>query len=105
MVTTEIAIGFLAVVVAMTAAVAAIGLGVGHVKAQDAARAGARAAARGESTEVIVTVVRRSEPRAAIDVRRGDGVVAVRVATNVQLPGPFPAGSIVKAATVETEFG
>ena len=49
MVTAELAVGILSVVVVLAFLLFAIGVGIAHLRTQEASRAGARAAARGDS--------------------------------------------------------
>ena len=59
-----------------------------HIRCVDAARAGARAAARGESTEVVREAIRETAPRGArVETSRDGGVVRVRVEVNAAGPG------------------
>lgn len=80
MVTAEIALALPALVLVLGFAVSLM-VAVGtRASCADAARAGARAAARGESEAVVVATVRRVLPRAdPIQVERSGGLVTVRV--------------------------
>ncbi|NQU36187.1 MAG: hypothetical protein HQ526_01155, partial [Actinobacteria bacterium] len=64
MVTAEIAVGLLAVTVVLGMMIYAIGVGIAHVRTQESARAGARAAARGDSNASIVATAQQSLPGA-----------------------------------------
>jgi hypothetical protein len=66
-------------------AIAAVG---GEVRCVDAARAGARAAARSEPGAVVVAVARAAAPRGArVSVRREGDLVRVRVTARSVGPG------------------
>jgi hypothetical protein len=80
---------------------------VGEVRCVDAARAGARLAARGEpDSSVRAEVVRRAPPGASVSVARaGD---QVRVSVRAPLRGPTPAWaglSASAAASASVEAG
>lgn len=67
-----------------------------HVRCLDAARAGARALARGETAEAVVGTTARAGPRGAdvgLEVA-GEGLVAVEVRARVTLPGPWPGAGL-----------
>lgn len=86
--TAETALALPAVVLVL-----AVILGVGHlvtaqVQCVDAARAGARQAARGESAGTVTQVARAFGPQGArVTVTREGRTVAVEVAAIVRLPG------------------
>ena len=62
--------------------------GVAQVQCVDGARAGARAAARGESAESVARAVRSAAPDgASVEVTRHDDLVQVRVRARVDGPG------------------
>ena len=64
-----------------------------HVRCLDAARAGARAMARGEAAGVVVAFVERRAPPTAdvtVDEAPDGGLVSVEVRVRVALPGPWP---------------
>lgn len=88
----------------------AIAVGAAQVKLIDAAREGARLAARGESSEVVEAAIRRAGPDGIrAEVSRTDGTVSVRVEVDVRpgvpllgdLPG-IPLDSQAVAAAEET---
>jgi Flp pilus assembly protein TadG len=57
----------------------------------DAARAGARAAARGDSDAAVRALVERTGPRdAVLSVERRGALVTVTVRARTSPPGPFP---------------
>lgn len=86
MATAELAVGIMSVVVVLAIMLFAIGVGITHVRTQEAARAGARAAARGDSPTQVRSVSRRSLPDSQVTVRRSDQQVEVGVAASVRIP-------------------
>lgn len=87
MVTAELAVGILSVVVVLAFLLFAIGVGIAHLRTQEASRAGARAAARGDSASEVRTVARDAMPGARVKIRRGGSEhVSVEVLADVQLP-------------------
>lgn len=87
MVTAEFAVVLFAVVIVLVIIVAAVGVSAAHVRTQEAARTGARAAARGDSDAQIVQVVGRTAPGSAVSIERSGADVKVGVSVQVQLPG------------------
>ncbi len=80
MTTAELAVALPAVVLVLALCLTAMALGVDHVRAQDAARAGARAASRGEPPAVVREVAASRAPAGAeVVVRAGADGVSVRV--------------------------
>lgn len=86
MVTAELAVGILSVGIVLAVMLFAIGVGVTHVRTQEAARAGARAAARGDSVGEVRSAALSAMPGSRVSVRRGDERVEVKVSTQVRLP-------------------
>ncbi len=87
MVTAELAVGIMSVVVVLAVMLFAIGVGVAHVRTQEAARAGARAAARGDSAGDVQAVARNAAPGSRVRVRRsGSERIVVEVSVDVNLP-------------------
>ncbi|WP_439675658.1 TadE family type IV pilus minor pilin [Embleya sp. MST-111070] len=84
----------LPVLVVLTAVLTAgIGAATAQIRCVDAAQAGARALARGESTEVAVARASAAGPAGArTGVSGGDGLVRFRVAAEVGVPGAAWAG-------------
>lgn len=86
------------VALAMPVLVAVLGLVLWAVSAAglamdctDAARAGARAAARGDSEAAVRALVDRAGPRnAVLSLERRGGFVTVTVRARTTPPGPFP---------------
>lgn len=84
-------------------AVAAAGL---RMDCTDAARAGARAAARGDSDEAVRALVKRVGPRGArLTLDRDGGLVTVTVRASTRPPGPFalPGFTVGGVAVAEVE--
>lgn len=80
MATAELAVALPAVVLVLALCLTAMALGVDHVRAEDAARAGARAASRGEPAGLVRDIVAARAPRGAdIRVRAGAESVVVQV--------------------------
>ena len=72
------------IVLAMTLFAAAVA--VSHVRTQEAARLGARAAARGDSARVVRETAVRAAPGATVRVDRSGSDVSVQVSMPVRLP-------------------
>ncbi|WP_078843347.1 TadE family type IV pilus minor pilin [Streptomyces albus] len=73
-----------------------------HIQCVDAARAGARAAARSEPRDAALAAARSAAPRGAeIALRRADGLVRVTVA--VRAPGPGPLGVRLRSEAVAAD--
>jgi acyl dehydratase len=87
MATAELAVAMPALVLVLALVVGAVSLGIDQVRCVDAARAGARLAARGESSSVIASQVGRAAPEEATVrvAREGDRVVV----TVAALPHPL----------------
>lgn len=88
-----------------------MGIGVIHavlvqVACVDAARAGARAASRGESLDRVAAETRRSAPRGAtVVIHRDTAVTRVEVRVRVRHPGLLPDITVKTDATTTTEPG
>lgn len=92
MVTAETAVVLPALVLVLVLALGAIAHGITALRAADAARAGARAAARGETTEVVEATARREVPSASSIRVRPEGA---QVVVDVVVPGtPVLLGSL-----------
>lgn len=101
MVTAEFAVVTMAVVVVAAIMIAAVAVAMAEVRVHEAARAGARAAARGDPEAAIVAVALRSAPGSRVAVARSDEAVVVRVSSRVQwLPGLALPGPTVMATSV-----
>ena len=80
MVSAELALAFPAVVLVLALALTGLTYAVDLVRSEDAARAGARAASRGEPTAVVQEVVRSRAPEGArLDVSSSGEWVRVEV--------------------------
>jgi hypothetical protein len=90
-VTAETALTMPAVVVVLAALLGTGQVLLTQVRCVDAARAGARAAARGEPDTSVQAMAAGLVPAGApIEVRRGDGMVRVGVSVAVRVPLPVP---------------
>ena len=100
-VTAELALAFPAVVLALLLAVAVGQVVIAQVRCTDAARVGAREAARGETDAVVIRQAQRvGPPGAQVDVAGGGGSVAVDVTVVVRLPLPGAPGLTVHGHAV-----
>lgn len=99
MVTAETAVVLPVLLLVLAAAVAAVVLVGAQLRCVDAAREGARAAARGESATTVVELVDRAGPHGAT-VRTGTAGdrVTVTVSARVRPLGPVPLALTVSAA-------
>ena len=104
MVTAELAVAMPAVVVVLALSLWAFGLGVDQVRCVDAARAVARAAARGDSASQATALALRAAPDgASVQVTETAGSAIVSVSAPVRgigswMPVPFrPAGTATAA--------
>ncbi len=91
MVTAELALALPALVVVVLALSWLIGLGVTQGVVAQAAREGARAAARGDSMAEIRDAARHVAPEAAVSVRRSGRVVRVTASVSRTPPTRFLA--------------
>lgn len=103
MVTAEFAVVLPAVVLVLALCLGALGLAFDQVRCVDAARAGARAASRGDSNSAVAQVVRRAAPSGAlVSVATTGDLVHVSVVSRPRvagglLPGSLRAGSTASA--------
>jgi hypothetical protein len=104
MVTAEFAVVLPAVVLVLALSLGALGLALDQISSVDAARAGARAASRGDSDSAVILVSRRAAPSQALvsidtsgELVRVSVVSRPRVAGNL-LPAWLRAGSTASAA-------
>ncbi|MBW3084895.1 hypothetical protein KEM60_01085 [Austwickia sp. TVS 96-490-7B] len=89
MVTAEIAIGIPAVLLTLILGLGTARTALDQIRCLDAARAGARAAARGDSDTAITAITRQGAPdTATIQLSRTAGFVHVDV--TAPPPGPWP---------------
>ncbi|MHA6762163.1 TadE family type IV pilus minor pilin [Streptacidiphilus sp. PAMC 29251] len=87
-------------------------VGAAQVRCVDAAREGARAAARGDPQGQVLDVVRRDAPQgAAVELSESGGTVVVRVSAQSRAPGglggllSLPVGATAVAAREPGEPG
>lgn len=80
MVTAELAIVLPVVILVLALALAALAAATDQLRCVDAARVGARAAARGDAAAIVVEAARRAAPEGALIQVRGDRSVTVTVA-------------------------
>ena len=93
MVTAEFAVVLPAVVLVLALSVGALGLASDQIRCVDAARAGARAAARGDSAQAVILVASRAAPSdAVVSLATSADVVSVSVVS-----GPRVAASLLPA--------
>jgi TadE-like protein len=104
MATAEFAVVLPAVVLVLALSLGALGLAWDQVRCVDAARAGARAASRGDSYGAVILVASRAAPaRAKVSVVTSSVLVRVSVVSRPRvagslLPGWLRAGSTASAA-------
>ncbi len=104
MVTAELAVAIPALVSVLALALTGISLGISQVVVVDAARIGARAAARGESVEQVVATVHQTAPSAGVVVTtEGEWVrVTVRLsAPQLMFRLGLPAPQSTAVAVIE----
>lgn len=105
-VTAELAIGLVALSVVLAALCSVVVVGVAQVRVTDAAAAGARLAARGESAEVVrAAAMRLAGTGATVEVRPDGELTSVSVARSVPLllPGR-PAVRVSSRALAVSEL-
>lgn len=101
MVTAETAVVLPVLLLVLAGAVAAVTVVGAQLRCVDAAREGARAAARGEDTATVRVLVQRSAPEGvAVSVVRDGGDVRVAVSGRIGLLGAIPLDVGVSAAAV-----
>jgi TadE-like protein len=101
MVTAETAVVLPVLLLVLAGAVAAVTVVVAQMRCVDAAREGARAAARGETTALVVDVTARAAPDGAVTTVTPDGpAVSVTFAAEVAPLGPLPLRLRVSATAV-----
>jgi hypothetical protein len=89
-VTAELVVALPALLVILSAALWGVGAGAAQVRCIDAAREGARTAARGEPADLVLATARRAAPaRAVVKVSRDAGLVRVSVSAAVSPLGPL----------------
>lgn len=109
MATAEFAVVLPAVVLVLALSLGALGLAWDQIRCVDAARAGARSAARGDSSQAVIEVASRAAPSGAlVSVDTAGNLVRVsvvsppRVAASL-LPGWLRASSTVAAVREPTD--
>jgi Flp pilus assembly protein TadG len=101
MVTAETAVVLPVLLLVLAAAVAAVTVVGAQLRCVDAAREGARAAARGEPVAVVEALVARAAPDGATTtVTVGPEEVRVRVSARIAPSGPVPLAITVAAEAV-----
>ncbi len=99
MVTAETAVVLPVLLLVLAGAVAAVTVVGAQLRCVDAAREGARAAARGESVAVVTAVVDRAAPEGAVTTVSPDGE-EVRVTVSAEIA---PLGAVPLRMTVAAE--
>jgi len=107
MVTAEAAVVLPVLVFVLAAALAAVSVVTAQMRCADAAREGARAAARGESDAAVWQIASASAPsESSISVARGADTATVEVRAGVDLvPGLGPSIAVSDSATAALEPG
>jgi Flp pilus assembly protein TadG len=101
MVTAETAIVLPVLLLVLAGAVAAVTVVGAHLRCVDAAREGARAAARGEDAATVTAIVGRAAPPGALlHVATGEDEVTVTVTARIAPLGPVPLRITVSAEAV-----
>ena len=101
MVTAETAVVLPVLLLVLAGAVAAVTVVGAQLRCVDAAREGARAAARGEDTSVVTALTGRAAPDGAATTVSADGsTVTVTVVADVAPLGPVPLQVPVSASAV-----
>jgi hypothetical protein len=109
MVTAEFAVVLPAVVLVLALSLGAMGLALDQIRCVDAARAGARAASRGDSPAAVTQVARRAAPlQSLVSMTTSGDLVQVSVASRPRvaaglLPGWLRAGSTASAAREQAD--
>lgn len=107
-VTAETAVALPALVMVLAAALWAVTVVGAQLRCVDAARAGARAAARGEAPEAVRSAVLRAAPAGSrVAVELGPAVTRVDVSVPVRPPwtSGFASVEVTASATSATESG
>jgi hypothetical protein len=90
MATAEVAVALPVLVLIALLGAGVVGAVGDELRCRDAARLAARAAARGEPSDVVRSIAAQAAPTGArIDIGSGDGVVSVAVSVVVRVPGPW----------------
>jgi hypothetical protein len=103
MVTAEFAVVLPAVVFVLALSLGALGLALDQVRCVDAARAGARAAARGDSYGAVMLVTRRAAPSAAlVSIGTSGDLVQVSVVSRPRVAGSLLPTWLRASSTAST---
>jgi Flp pilus assembly protein TadG len=101
MVTAETAVVLPVLLLVLAGAVAAVTVVGAHLRCLDAAREGARAAARGDDMAAVTEIVDRAAPEGAVTaVAMGGEEVRVTVTARIAPLGPVPLRITVAAEAV-----
>jgi Flp pilus assembly protein TadG len=99
MVTAETAVVLPVLLLVLAAAVSGVTVVGAQLRCVDAAREGARAAARGETVAEVTALANRAAPAGAhTEVETGDDDVRVTVSAEIAVLGPLPLDVRVTAA-------
>ena len=79
MVSAELAVGMASLIAVLVVAMSALSLGMTQVALVDAARLGARSAARGDSTATVVATAQQAAPGAQVTLGTAGALVEVTV--------------------------
>jgi len=100
MVTAEFAVVLPAIVLVLGLSLGALGLALDQVRCVDAARAGARAASRGDSDGAVMQVVGRAAPSsAAVSLSSSGDLVQVSVVSRPRVAGNLLPGWLRASST------
>ena len=105
-VTSEFALALPAVLVLLALALGAVRVVLTQVQCVDAARAGARVAARGEAPDVVrATAADLAPDGAGVSVTRSSGHVVVEVSSGARLVGPLGGPVLARASATAAVEG
>lgn len=104
MVTVELAMALPVLMIMLGAGLAAVSVAAAHVRALDAAREVARAAARGDVTSAYA-LARRIAPGAGVSLSSATDRTTAHVTLVIRPPGGWPAITIDATAVAATEPG
>ncbi|MGH3098688.1 MAG: TadE family type IV pilus minor pilin [Streptosporangiales bacterium] len=86
--TAELAVALPSLIFVLACALLGVGVADGSLRCQDAARAGARALARGEPRQAVMAAAREAAPNgASIQLRRSESTAEVRCRAKIQMFG------------------
>ncbi len=100
MVTAETAVVLPVLLLVLAGVVAAVVVVGAQLRCVDAAREGARAAARGEDTAAVTSLAGRAAPDGAVTTVSGEEEVRVTVTARIAPLGPVPLRITVSAEAV-----